>query len=620
MKIFNEAEKEFIYELAEMLTGLQASQRKEIIINNVQKRMLSLGIMSIKKYLIYCLKHESEYSELLSAFSIHHTHWFREFETIEAIAASYQQQKFKGTLNVLVTASSTGEEVWCIVCMLEIAKAAGHVSDYTILATDVDPISVQKSSQGIYSLEGVEKIPDRYRHIFNIYADRIEIPPKLKVRVKFRPLNLLNDKLFPVEEKFDLIFCRNVLYYFDKPTIDSILKKLSAHIHEKGMLALSLSDHFTYEDATLVKNSSAVWRKTTVQPVEEFKNEPVRKPMVMIVDDSQTILEVCKKKFSDHFQVQVFCSPLTALEWLNSNKPDLVISDLNMPEMHGREFISAYRARGGRSPVMIMSDASKDEAQEVLAALDLRGDQVFMEKSKLFQSSSEMIGLINGLTSTQRERSAKPSALIMSSEPPKFVPEVILFGSSTGGTEALHRILEGVGHDNFPPIVVVQHIAENFLASFAQRLSRFTGMKLADWKEGYFPLKPGYVYLPVEQKHMVFSKRGKEIIVQLAPPSSYASLHCPAVDVAFKSFAKLNTANLKAWSFILTGMGSDGAAGMLELKNSGVWTVGQSAESCVVYGMPKAAMDLKALKAQLSPLQMREHLLKLSKEIKRQVA
>jgi two-component system chemotaxis response regulator CheB len=172
-----------------------------------------------------------------------------------------------------------------------------------------------------------------------------------------------------------------------------------------------------------------------------------------------------------------------------------------------------------------------------------------------------------------------------------FVPEVIAIGASTGGTQALQELLISLPH-KCPPLIVVQHISPKFARSFAEKLSQVSGLEMKEFKTTQTELLPGKIYLALDDYHIIVKKiNGKNHICK-AVHINEDSFHRPSVDVLFKSLA---AQGVKTLGCLLTGMGKDGAQGMLQLKSGGSLTLAQNAESCIVYGMPGEAAKIGAV-------------------------
>ena len=172
--------------------------------------------------------------------------------------------------------------------------------------------------------------------------------------------------------------------------------------------------------------------------------------------------------------------------------------------------------------------------------------------------------------------------------------EIIAIGASTGGTEATLTILKGLGND-LPGIVVVQHMPPVFTRLYAERLNNTCAMEVKEAQDGD-EVKPGRVLIAAGGLHMTVVRRGNGMVVECREGEKVSG-HCPSVDQLFLSIARIK--GLQSLGIILTGMGSDGAKGLLEMKKAGAQTIGQDKQTCVVYGMPAVAASIGAVDVEL---------------------
>lgn len=172
---------------------------------------------------------------------------------------------------------------------------------------------------------------------------------------------------------------------------------------------------------------------------------------------------------------------------------------------------------------------------------------------------------------------------------PRGSEQIILIGASTGGTEAIKEVLVGLPAD-CPPLLLVQHMPEMFTASFARRLDGLCRLRVKE-AENVEPLQRGVAYLAPGHSHLLLARRGGSLCCELSKAEPF-NRHRPSVDVLFGSGAALLGAGSVA--VLLTGMGKDGATGLLKLRSAGVWTIAQDKDSCVVYGMPREAAAIGA--------------------------
>jgi two-component system chemotaxis response regulator CheB len=290
--------------------------------------------------------------------------------------------------------------------------------------------------------------------------------------------------------------------------------------------------------------------------------------------------------------------PLVAREMIRNLNPDVLTLDVEMPKMDGLDFL-ARLMRLRPMPVVMVSTLTERGSEVTLRALEL-GAVDFVSKPKLDIVSGlndyalEIADKIRA-AAVARIRQRLPLAVAPRLSADAVLPalanrvasteKLIIIGASTGGTEAIKDVLVQLPPD-CPGILITQHMPEAFTKSFAARLNSLCkiGVKEAEHNERVLP---GHAYVAPGHSHLLLKRSGANYVTELsqAPP---VNRHRPAVDVLFRSAA--NFAGRNAIGIILTGMGKDGAAGMLEMKEAGAWNVAQDEKSCVVFGMPKEAI------------------------------
>lgn len=327
---------------------------------------------------------------------------------------------------------------------------------------------------------------------------------------------------------------------------------------------------------------------------------------VLIVDDSAAMRGLIRNELSSDPQIEVIGEAGDALEARSAIKalnPDVITLDIEMPNMNGLDFLEKIMTLRPM-PVIMVSTLTQKGAQASLDALELGAFDCIGKPSAGDGASFAQINEIvkaagrSKLSLVKRAPKsatmARPSASAGSQD---YIParKIIAIGSSTGGVEALINVISKFPA-NCPPTVITQHMPSAFTASFAARLDKLSAPQVLEAKDGD-RLEVGKVLLaPGGTRHM-------EVVGKVAPSISLregepVSGHCPSVDVLFRSVAKL--AQKKAVGVILTGMGRDGAQGLLEMRKAGANTLGQNEKSCVVYGMPKVAFEIGALESQHS--------------------
>lgn len=324
-----------------------------------------------------------------------------------------------------------------------------------------------------------------------------------------------------------------------------------------------------------------------------------RKIRVLIVDDSALFRGVLSKGIAadpDIVVVGTAVDPYDARDKIVETDPDVMICDVVMPKMDGIEFI---RRLLPQYPLRVVVVSSVSEA--VLDAMNAGAvDFVPKPDATLGRTQTAFLEeLIEKIKIAASANTPKPKA---AKEPPKSVLQpgagttrkIIALGASTGGTEALFNILS-VLPPNMPGIVIVQHIPPVFSKLFAERLNNSLQLRVKEAQTGDY-VENGSVLIAPGDRHMVVKKLGGMLRVELSSGEKVNG-HCPSVDVLFNSVAA--ACGKDAVGVILTGMGSDGAKGLLAMRQKGARTIGQDASSSVVYGMPKVAFDIGAVEKQM---------------------
>ena len=327
---------------------------------------------------------------------------------------------------------------------------------------------------------------------------------------------------------------------------------------------------------------------------------------VLIVDDSALIRALLSEIVNAQPDMEVVGTapdPLVARERIKALNPDVLTLDVEMPKMDGLVFLEKLM-RLRPMPVVMVSSLTEKSCDITLRALEL-GAFDYVTKPKidirngLLEYAEEVTDKIRGahLSHLKRpvgqHRAARPALRKYSADAVlptlhqhfSTTEKLIVVGASTGGTEALREFLSALPPD-CPAILVTQHMPEAFTRAFAARLNGLCAMAVKEAEHGD-RLLPGHVYLAPGNRHLLLSRSGANYPASLSdgPP---VSRHRPSVDVMFRSAA--NCAGGNCLGIIMTGMGDDGAAGMLEMHQVGAHTMAQDEASCVVFGMPKEAI------------------------------
>ena len=317
-----------------------------------------------------------------------------------------------------------------------------------------------------------------------------------------------------------------------------------------------------------------------------------------------------------------------ALQKIPLLKPDLILLDIEMPEMNGIEFLKERRRQGMKVPVVILSSLARRGAQITMEALNLGASDFIMKPSGSISEDIHVVGdqiveTVRAYGSQYRRQTGNvplmpesPVSAPVLPRPPRTVPtllrevrdkripdfpsprprnerklpagiDLLAIGISTGGPNALRKVFAAIDRDLPVPVVVVQHMPAGFTREFANSLDRISGLEIKEAEEGDL-LSPGRVLITPGNKHIQVEKRRLSGIAHLSdiPP---VNGHRPSVDVLFKSVAE--EYGNRALAVIMTGMGRDGAREIGTLQRMGGVTIAQDEESCIVYGMPKVAVE-----------------------------
>ena len=327
---------------------------------------------------------------------------------------------------------------------------------------------------------------------------------------------------------------------------------------------------------------------------------------VIVVDDSAVVRQVVTAMLSEDPGIEVIAAvadPILAISRMNAQWPDVVVLDVEMPRMDGITFLKKIMSERP-TPVVICSTLAESGAKTSIEAL-AAGAVAIITKPKvglkqfLVDASDDLVSTVKAAAKANVRRvqvvpvtekntadvimpgleKASTTAMAQTTE------RVVALGTSTGGTQALEVVLRSLPRVT-PGIVIVQHMPEKFTAEFANRLNGICQIEVRE-AQNNDRVVPGRALIAPGGKHMLLRRTGAQYYVEVMD-GPLVNRHRPSVDVLFRSVAKCAGAN--ALGVIMTGMGDDGAAGLLEMRQAGARTVAQDEESCVVYGMPKEAV------------------------------
>lgn len=334
-----------------------------------------------------------------------------------------------------------------------------------------------------------------------------------------------------------------------------------------------------------------------------------RKTRVLIIDDSASVRQALQNVISSAPDLEVMATasdPFVAAQRIHEEVPDVIILDVEMPRMDGITFLRKLMAQRP-IPTILCSTLVESGSATAMEGLEAGAVDLILKprldtKQFLMESEVRICDAVRAAARSRPRTSGQPrsplvekklSADVMMPAPvatramARTTETVVCIGASTGGTESLREVLIELPPST-PGIVVVQHMPEMFTAAFAKRLNSICQVEVREAKDGDAVL-PGLVLIAPGNYHMLLQRSGARYHVAVKE-GPLVSRHRPSVDVLFRSAALHAGAN--ALGMIMTGMGDDGAKGMLEMKRAGAKTYAQNEETCVVFGMPKEAIAL----------------------------
>ncbi|MBN2526224.1 MAG: chemotaxis response regulator protein-glutamate methylesterase [Deltaproteobacteria bacterium] len=335
---------------------------------------------------------------------------------------------------------------------------------------------------------------------------------------------------------------------------------------------------------------------------------------VLIVDDSAVVRSVFSQELAKDPEIQIIGTapnPYVARDIMVKEHPDVITLDLEMPRMDGVTFLQKIM-HFLPTPVIVVSSLTSKGSQLALDALACGAVDVMCKPGAAYTVGDMATDLIDKIKMVSRipvhkKDLPKPgkSEIHVAKALSKTTNQIVAIGSSTGGTVALDHLFHTFPA-NFPGVIVTQHMPPGFTKSFAERLDSFSAMSVKEAETGD-SVVPGVALIAPGSKHLLLRRSGARYYVDVKD-GPLVNRHKPSVDVMFRSVSK--AAGKNAIGIILTGMGGDGAKGMLEMKNEGATNIAQDESTCVVFGMPKVAIETGGV----------DHILPLDKITKKVIA
>ncbi|MCW7492305.1 chemotaxis response regulator protein-glutamate methylesterase [Leptospira sp. 2 VSF19] len=328
----------------------------------------------------------------------------------------------------------------------------------------------------------------------------------------------------------------------------------------------------------------------------------MKKIKVFVIDDSAVVRQVLTEIFKSDSNFEFLGSasdPIFALDKMNNHWPDVIVLDIEMPRMDGLSFLKKIMEERP-TPVVICSTLTAEGSDTAMLAMSLGACDIITKpkiglKDFLNESTMELTDAVLAAASVSLKAlpslSSQKQFTIKSDKKQDIsqlqaTEKIVAIGTSTGGTIALEEVLTKLPRDKTPGIVIVQHMPEKFTETFAKRLDSICEINVREAKDGDRVVR-GLALIAPGNRHMTVKRSGAQYFVEVAD-GPLVNRHKPSVDVLFRSVARQAGKNSKG--IIMTGMGDDGASGLLEMKEAGADTIAQNEETSVVFGMPREAI------------------------------
>jgi chemotaxis methyl-accepting protein methylase/ActR/RegA family two-component response regulator len=591
---------EVVLQMAKALTGGHfSSDNHSVIFTNLISRMDHVKLPSFYDYLAYVDDTPEEMEHFISSITIHTTSWFREPavfpKMLDIIEERLKSQREVVLYRMLCMACSTGEEVYSFAFIFDYLKQKYPHFDYTIEGWDIDPKSVEHAHNGLYQGNKTQ-FPENFRKYLPPLEQEGEkhfrIPDRIRFKCKFTPVNLHQppnfDKRAPL---FDFVTCRNVLIYFQPAEIKKIIDYAISRLQPRGIFCTGVSEVSGVTQKTLKSIGNAIYINWDDAAADKDRGsselnarpgKPARSKYILICDDDISFRETLVKSLSGMgYQTVLAKNKDEAIEQFYAHSIQLVICyDRLPPAVDGLNLCGKLRALGYKGGFVI---TTKDNPQNV------------MQKAVRYACDDILVKPIsfNKLTPLVQKFVGPPDIKMF----PR--PKIVLVGASTGGPELVCRMLEKLPA-MMPPLFVVQHIAPNFGAEYGQRLAASCRLPLAAMTDGE-PIMPGRLYISLGDYHIGIRK-DQNVLRLVIDTGEKVHGQRPSVDTLFLTAAKTG---VPAFAAIMTGMGRDGAKGLLALREAGAQTCAQNEATSRVFGMPKEAIRLNAASSVGSPEEIR---------------
>lgn len=508
----------FVSQLVSKEAGIILGDKQKVMVETrVKSRMLQLGIDQASLYLHYIKEHFNEEKEVLvSLLTTHHTFFFREFGHFESLLNQLprliQGARSEGRKDIHVwsAACSRGQEVYSIAMFLDYhLKQLAPDFSFKIFGSDIDGTSVEYAKNGVYRKKEVESVPLKYLSNHWIkgtgdISDFVKIRKDIASRCSYKKVNLLEVLPAQIPMKFDVIFLRNVLIYFEEEKVNQIAKNVLRHMNSGGLLIVGTSETLSESALNVKRIEPNIFSdkkpvsevSNTKAPEVKLGNQPGRKLRVMCVDDSSAVIKLLGKILTSDKGFEVVATASNgkeAIEKLKTVNVDVMTLDIHMPEMDGLTYLNQQMSKN-HPPVVMISSASRADADSALRALKL-GASDFVEKPSLENLSTRADEIRAKLKTSFAFKSSDHTPSSMDLELSKklnvVAPESKLLGIvvSAGQVDALISYLQELKVHKIPTLVMLEG-QDNYMEALVSEWNRRSGLNFKSY-DSSSSLSPG---------------------------------------------------------------------------------------------------------------------------------
>jgi chemotaxis protein methyltransferase CheR len=536
-------------ELLKAETGISlGGLRPELVQARLSRRIHTLGMSDLAEYVTQLERGlKDEVQLFINLMTTNHTYFFRERPHLDFLASIFLPRFLANNpkrLTVWCAACSTGEEVYTVAMVIHryLARQRSKL-EVSVLGTDINTEALRIAANGVFPARRMQSVPQDFKREFFKqgkfpHDQYYRVADSIRSMVRFAPGNLLaNVKIF---QTFDLVFCRNVIIYFEQATAKNVVKTLRSSLSDEGILISGLSERIDHLDPRLELLGRSVHAGG---PNSRYRH---------------TAWE---------------CQPM-----------EETIGDLSSKPRGSAETPTAAR------PLSVAPPIVNAQASPVAPLRTPNPVDVATQQRPTSLAATPALAPVENRKSTAQASSVAPLTRSSASQ------VVVAIGASTGGQEAVSQVISEFSTP-FPPVVIAQHIAAGYSKAYVDAIARATTLQVKEAQDGE-NLQDDTIYVAPGGHHLSIGRRiGAKTLYAIVRPDDGSKLFVPSVNVLFSSLAALESIDVLA--AVLTGMGDDGATGARELADRGCRVLAQDRATSTVYGMPGSAVATGAVAMEL---------------------